>query len=350
VEVTVAGDRVSSWRTYWKLPETFERARERQNFWSIAITVAEIGCITGLVVWSLVLLIGNIRQGLVRWRPALILGGVAAALMILSESLSLGQLLKNYPTAVPIETFQLMQYVLLAIGLIFGWILMATAAAVLLSSFPESLPAWRAPSRRKLGVDAAAALVAAIGFAILISRTGGFLTDRLHAWALFSFGSPQSIVSAAPAVAALAESFRGALLSCAGAAVVALLVRKLKRWAVLVVLLALVAMVPNDARTAPEFALHYGIALLTAAFAALWCWRFARNNYLAYALVFWVMELQESISNLLETAIPAMQIQGWILVAVALLGVVWVVLPAFVRQPIQRAAAVQISLVVLFLL
>jgi membrane protease YdiL (CAAX protease family) len=332
VEVNVAGDRVSGWRVYWKLPEAFERARSRQNFWPIAITVAQIGCITGLVVWSLVLLIRNIRQGLVRWRPAMIIGGIAAALMIVSLMLAREQMLRNYPTAVPIETFQVMQYVLLATGLIFGAILLAAAVALVTSSFPECLAAWRAQNRRILGVDAATAVVAAVGFGILINRIAGFLTDRFHAQALFSVGSPDAIVTAAPALAAFTESFRGVLFFSAAAAAVALLVRRLKRWTVPLALLASASMVPDAARTAPEFALHYGIALFTVSLAALWCWRFARNNYLAYALVFWILELQGSISNLLGTAIPAMQIQGWVLVAAAAAGAIWVVLPGFMRR------------------
>jgi len=332
VEVSVAGDRVSGWRAYWKLPEAFERARSRQNFWPIAIMVAQIGCISGLVVWSLVALIRNIRQGLVRWRPAMIMGGVAAALLIVSLLLAREQMLKNYPTAMSIETFQVMQYILLATGLIFGWILLAAAAALVTSSFPECLAAWRASNRRILGMDAAAAVVAAVGFGILIHRIAGFLTDRFHAQALFSFGSPDSIVTASPALAALAESFRGTLLFSAAAAAVALLVRKLKRWTVPLALVAVASMVPDEARTAPEFALHYGIALFTVSLAALWCWRFARNNYLAYALVFWILTLQGSISNLLGTAIPAMQIQGWILAAAVVAGATWVVLPGFMRR------------------
>jgi hypothetical protein len=94
----------------------------------------------------------------------------------------------------------------------------------------------------------------------------------------------------------------------------------------------LAALVPDDARTAPEFALHYGVALLTVSFAALWCWRFARNNYLAYALVFWVMEMKGDISSLLETAIPAMRIQGWVLVGLVIAGAIWVALPAVFRR------------------
>ena len=32
VEIKVAGDRVSSWRSFWKLPETYTRSREQQQF------------------------------------------------------------------------------------------------------------------------------------------------------------------------------------------------------------------------------------------------------------------------------------------------------------------------------
>ena len=38
-------------------------------------------------------------------------------------------------------------------------------------------------------------------------------------------------------------------------------------------------------RTPGELALQYGIALLTGAGALLFCYRFARDNYLAYAVV-----------------------------------------------------------------
>jgi len=43
-------------------------------------------------------------------------------------------------------------------------------------------------------------------------------------------------------------------------------------------LVALASTAQDETRTAPEFALHYGIALFTASLAALCCWRFARNN------------------------------------------------------------------------
>jgi hypothetical protein len=47
VEVAVDGDRVSALRAYWKIPEAFERIRDRQNFISIAVWIVRILAIAG---------------------------------------------------------------------------------------------------------------------------------------------------------------------------------------------------------------------------------------------------------------------------------------------------------------
>jgi hypothetical protein len=103
-------------------------------------------------------------------------------------------------------------------------------------------------------------------------------------------------------------------------------------WIVPLALIAVAAMVPGDARTAQEFGLHFGLALLTAAFALLWCWRFARDNYLAYGLAFWAVGIQSHASGLLETAIPTMQLRGWAVVVIGAIVAIWAVAPAFVGK------------------
>jgi hypothetical protein len=63
VEVKVAGDRAVSAGGLWKLPETFERARSQENAISIALLVARIVAMAGLVVYGLWILIHAVRQG-----------------------------------------------------------------------------------------------------------------------------------------------------------------------------------------------------------------------------------------------------------------------------------------------
>src|SRR6202000_2564189 len=148
--------------------------------------------------------------------------------------------------------------------------------------------AWRSANRRLLGRDAAAALIAALGFGLIAHRFEAFLQDRFPALALFSVDSPDAIATHAPAVSAIAGALMGSVLYAAAAVAIAFVLRRWKpRVTMPMALIAVAALVSGEARTASEFALHYGFALLAAGFLALWCWRFARNNYLAYALAFW---------------------------------------------------------------
>ncbi len=341
VEVDVAGDSVSNWRAFWKTPETFDRERERQSFWSILVTVARIAAMAAIFVFALALLIQNIRGGLVQWKPAIAIGGAASACLLAGALLGSSLLMRNYPTSIPFETFQVTMYAGIAITALFAFIFFAAAAALVISSFPDCLAAWRAPGRRVFGKDALAALAACIGFALIVTRVSGFLQNHFHALAFFSVSSPDTIATPAPVVSAIASALTGVLVFSGAAATLAVMLRYLKpAWGIPAALIAVAALVPGDARTAQEFGFHYGLALLTASFAALWCWRFARNNYLAYVLAFWASGIQSYASGLLGTAIPTTQLLGWAVVLIGVIGVIWVVAPAFVGKRQASGAAV----------
>ena len=122
VEVNVSGDRVTSARGFWKLPEAWQRGREQENALAIAIAVLKIVTLAGLIVYALWLLIQGTRQGIVRWRAAIRLALPATLLFPVAPLLSAGLMLKNYRTDVPLETFQAMTYVILAMSAIFGFL------------------------------------------------------------------------------------------------------------------------------------------------------------------------------------------------------------------------------------
>jgi membrane protease YdiL (CAAX protease family) len=340
VEVNVAGDRVSEWRAFWKPPEWFERAREAQTFWSIFTTIARIAASAGIAVFGLVVLIRNIRRGIVPWKPAMAIGGAAAVLLTLSQLLQSDLTLKSYSTSIPFQTFQIGQYAAIGMAALFGFIFFAGAAALVISSFPGALTAWRGANRRLLGKDAAAALIASVGFGLIAHRLEAFLQDRFPALALYSVDSPDAIATHAPVISALAGALMGIVLLSAAAVTIAFILQSWKPGATVpMALLAAATLVPGDVRTAPEFALHYGVALLTVTFLALWCWRFARNNYLAYALAFWAVGILNHSSGLLGTAIPTMQAQGWSVVAAGAIGAIWIVAPGFRRGGDTRSGA-----------
>jgi hypothetical protein len=334
VHIDVAGDRVSSLRSYWKIPEAYERSRDRQNALSIAVMSLRIAAIAAAVVFGLWLLIQATRKGLVRWRGAIGLAVPATLLFALGMLLSLELMLKGYNTAIPLETYQAGVYITLLISVIFVFLMLGAAAALLILFYPESVGALRAANRRLLGLDAAVALLAAAGFAILLNRHDAMLMDHHHAQALFSIGRPDLIVSRAPALAAVAQAVQPWLMNAATLALIAIVIKKLpKRW--MLVPLALAALSVNlsgDIRTFGEFALQYAMAAVWAGCAVLFCLSFARKNYLAYALVLWAMALRPAIAELFGNGNPALERQGWMVAGVLAVSVVWAVAPALRRK------------------
>jgi hypothetical protein len=244
-------------------------------------------------------------------------------------------MLKNYRTDVPLETFQAMTYVSLAMGALFGFLLMAGAAALVVTFYPDAVPALRQRNRAAMAFDAVAALLAAGGLGLAVHQFQGILLDRFHAQAVLSMASPDIIASAAPALAALANAVRGLLTDGALLGLAALLAWQLTRPAKQMramrygaALLALCATLPSEVRTPGEFLLHYGISLAMAGAGIAFCWFFARRNYLAYALVIWLMALRTPMMQLFGSGNRALEMQGWLIGAIMAATLVWVVAPA----------------------
>ena len=335
VSVAVDGDRVSGLREYWKIPETFERSRGRQNFISIAVWTVRISVAAAGIVFGLWLLIRQIRLGMVPWRRTLYLAAIPTAMTAMVLALSFHVFLyRNYQTSVPFETFEVTAGVVLAMQVAFVYVIYGSAAALLLSFFPESTAAFR-PVRRVLAADAAVLLLLAVGLWQFSHRLAGVLTDRFHAVAILGVDDPGLIGLPVPALAAVANVVRAIFTRAALLALIVLAVRKLpQRWMLApVTLLAVCAMVPEEVRTPGEFALEYLLAAVGVACAVAFCVRFARANYLAYVLVLGMGAVYSALAELLHSGNAGLQMQGWIVAAAVVAGLAWAVGPGLARQP-----------------
>ncbi len=333
VEIDVSGDQVTGARGFWKLPEGWQRAREQQNALAITLSLAKIATLAALIVYAFYLLIRGTRYGMVRWRAAVQLAVPATIFFPIAPLLSAGMMLRNYRTDIPLETFRAMSYVSLAMSVIFGFLLVGAAAALLVTFYPEALPSLRRAARRTMAVDAVLALLAGAGIAAALARIQGLLEARFHAYAIVRVGSPEVIASAAPAVAALAGAVRGMVTDAALLGLLALMAWQIeKRWMrVAAVLVAVCASIPSEVRTPREFLLHYVIALMMAAAGIAFCRYFAGRNYLAYVLVLWLMALRTPMMELAETGNAALMAQAWLVAGVMAAGVMWAIGPVFTR-------------------
>ena len=333
VQVGVVGERAVSLTERWKPPEAFERERDRDNAISIGALVARIVVSAGLVVYGLWLLIDAIRAGAVRWRLSIRLALPVALLVPVGSLLSIHLMLRVYDTAKPLETFQAMTWIGLAMAAVMGALVAVASAAIVTTFAPEALPSLRRESRRKMGVDAAAALAAAIGLALVLYQARGLLLSRFHAQSLPDITAPELIASVAPALGAVSGAARSWLVNAAAlvlAALVAVEATK-RRLAAAAVLVAAIAMLPGDVHTPGEFAVYYGIALVTLAVVIGFCRWFGRRNWLAYGLVLWVAALRGPLAQLFGNDNASLAAQGWIVAAVAAGGVLWAVAPAVGR-------------------
>src|SRR5579885_1014186 len=328
VAIGVAGDHPAGAAAYWKVPENYIRARQRQNFISISIIALRFGSIAALVVFGLWMLVRSLRAGLVRWRLVLAIAIPAGLLMPLQALLSMHTMLANYPTAVPLETFQAITYLAVAMSTLIGCVVAAASIALLASYFPDAIASLRAGSRRALAGGAVLAFLAAVGLALLARQIELLLTARFPAQASFELVVPGLLVSTSPALSALA-GLQGIFAGGAGVAVCALLWRRFRQpWIRLVLgFLAAFAVLPLDIRTAGEFALQYGLALLEVAVPAVFCLVFARGNYLAYALVLAAMAERSPLAELFGNPMPGLAVNGWIVSAILAALFLWVLLP-----------------------
>src|SRR5581483_4600407 len=118
---------------FWKVPEDYVRARDRQNFLSISTATLRFGLLAGVIVFGIWVLVHNIRHGLIRWRITLKLAIVPALLTAVGPLLAMRSMLQNYQTAIPLETFRAVTFLVVLMSVIFGFVIYTGAAALVTS-------------------------------------------------------------------------------------------------------------------------------------------------------------------------------------------------------------------------
>ena len=326
VRVTVAGDRVASFSSFWKLPETFERARsERNALWYMPLVV-RIVVSASLLVMGIWLLIDRTRQRTLPWGQALWAVLPLAAITLAGMALTFPLLFSQYPTTFSLESFEATLGVGLFIGALAASIAIACGVAVILALESDALALFRKANRKLLGMDAVFTAGLAAVLAVALGRLRWLLIDRFHPQALLSADARTAFASLSPAASGIASACQETLFWLALLALVAHLVRYLERWpgaAVLAGLAAAAGFVPGTVHTAGEFLLYYAIRLIYLAAAVLFVKYVVRRNYLAYVLIAWTLSLLDKGADLLSQPAAPLRVQGGILIALLGVTLIW---------------------------
>ena len=326
IRVTVAGDRVASFSSFWKLPETFERARSRRNALWYALLVLRIAVSAGLLVLGIWLLIECTRQRTLRWGHALWAALPLGAITLAGMAMTFPLLFSQYPTTFSLESFEATLGVGLFIGALALFIAIACGVALILALQPDALAVFRRANRKLFGIDALFAAGLAAVLVTALGRLRWLLIDRFHPQALLTADARTAFATISPAASGIASACQETLFWLALLVLIAHAVRYLERWpgaAVLAGFAAAAGLVPGTVHTAGEFLLYYAIRLIYLAAAVLFVKYIVHRNYLAYLLIAWTLALLDKGADLLSQPAAPLRLQGGILIALLLATLIW---------------------------
>ncbi|MBD3237902.1 MAG: CPBP family intramembrane metalloprotease [Candidatus Eisenbacteria bacterium] len=317
-EVRISGDRVSGWRRSFKLPQAWRTARENRGVGD-ALRVAALGLLlAGGLYWTARRLLRLPRLGPIRWRRGLQVGLCAAAAELVALGVGWEALLRTYDTSRPWSLFLVGRLAPEVFGVLLEGLLIGIGVALVSALYPRFWPAVGHRNRRRFGRDALLGALVVVGALVLLDRATLLLPGLLPgAYALPDLSPPPGIASRWafwPLLGTVLTRAGSAAILTAGALFLLGGSAGRRTPGVLLLGLAMVAFLPEGARTAGELA----AALLSTAIplgAALLLARYVlRENPLAYLFAILVVAALPPLQS--ACASPVTQPSG------ALLGVV----------------------------
>jgi membrane protease YdiL (CAAX protease family) len=332
LELDLAGDQPVSLTHYFKLPEAWERQQSERTLANDLFLMIKLllgGAILGGALW---LLVRQVRENQVRWRLTLPLATAVAVIFLASEINALDLIKRNYPSSLPMGTFNLFiavgyLIVFLAIGL-GAWL----ASALEVGLYPISWGVFRPAARRLWARDAAVAVVVSVARAAGIDNLATAFFDHYHAYAPTGGSVVESALALyVPGLEFYLGALSGAFFSALALAILIYLIIfgwKTRSWWLWVgVALLIAGLGPGDAHSLGEFLAGWVAGMLQLAAAVAIVAFFLRDNVSAYIAVAFSMSLLHPAIALLRDPVPFYRWNGIGLVALAIVFLAWLLWP-----------------------
>jgi len=264
---------------------------------------------------------------LIRWKVAVKIALGAVLLELINAINSYPKFMFQYDTQMEMRVFLLSALVggvLLLIGI---GLAAALSSAIIMSCYPDAPVLFRKGNRVLWGRDAVIASAATLGAAIILQWLVSQIEYRAARLALApGISLPDNLGTYLPLVSNVRDVLLSALFFCAVLAFsVDLWVRLAERWWWRIPLLAglLGSFLPLSAQRFSEVVVDVIPSILFVVLACVLVTHFLRNNYLAYFLSAGLLSLERASSSLIEHVNKALAIQGWLLWALVLSGMIW---------------------------
>jgi hypothetical protein len=317
LQADVQGDRIGGWTHFLKIPEDWQRARERQNLYSIAAMVLRSIFVVTVITLAMLILIRGIRRGQVKGKVVLLVAGAALILDLLDMINSVPGLLAQYDTQIGLRVFALSTLSsslvrLIGIGLAAGF-----AAAVAISCYPDLPTSLHKTRNRAWMRDALAAAAASLGALMLLQWVAAQLEYRASRFALVpSFSGPDNLGTFLPLVSSIRDvALNSLFLSTAVGLGIFLWTRAASRpWQRILLLAGMIGtLLPASARRFSEAGLDLVPSLLLLVLVCLLTVFFLRSNYLAYLLSAAALSCLRISGSFFGQGNPALTIQAFVI-------------------------------------
>ncbi|HVN82914.1 MAG TPA: CPBP family intramembrane glutamic endopeptidase [Terriglobia bacterium] len=321
LDVHLCGDQVTSFSPFVKVPEEWQRSREKTTFFHIVTYGARflvIGFLGGWAFWSF---LQNVRRGQIRWKPVLVVAFGLVALQILTQVNALPVIFRDYNTSVTPRIFALDEFSRFFISLIFQLLFSLLVIGLVVSLHPKCQAIWHLRARFPYAKDALWLAISIACAKFGLSALEGQLVHHFHQYALIpSLPYLEEVNHWIPAISTLGRAFQSSIIysSILGVYLFVLtkaLVRSASR--LLFLLLTLLSLQPSLAVTPGEWVSILLIHAVLLLLVLLGIRYYARDNVLAYISIFFVLSLSQSAYEFIRQYSSFLKWNGVFLLLVA---------------------------------
>jgi membrane protease YdiL (CAAX protease family) len=289
IDISVLGDRVGSWYSFFKIPEDWRRAREQRTWFYLAVLGARILLIVSLLTAAVIALIRGVRQGTVQWGFAVRIAALYVGFQFVNVLNSLPQIMFRYDTQISPQVFGIVTLVSIAAAIVGSGLAALLATGLVLACYPDVPSILRPRNLARWRRDVFFAAAAGLGVNLVLRSVSGWMHYAGSRYALApSLYIPPDLGSYVPLLSGMNDVFTGALFISVGISFAIYLWTRLARalWMRLGISAALlISILPASAKRLSEVALGAIPTLLLLGAVLLLVVLFIRDNYAAYFIV-----------------------------------------------------------------
>ncbi len=279
------GPRLASFLPSIDVPETYLREQRRRTSTEVVLTAVRVLAAGSLVGAAVVLFLRRVREPDFRWRRLIRPLGGTALVAGVGLANTWPALFRVYDTEKPMTLFRLGLVLSLTLS-VAAILVAATLGFVLLGA---ARPGWAAALRRRGSLlDALVRVALSLAIAAGLARWFHVIALRVPSLYEPDPALPASLATAVPGIDAVWAAARGAFVVASVAAAAALAWKsaffRSRAGRALGVAALVLALVPSELRSGPEFGFELLTGLLFAACAAVCAFLLLRDHAAAWAL------------------------------------------------------------------